>query len=57
MTPFWRINDRRALAMSVLLVALSGYQQQEGPAEQAGKNVDHAVDKAGARLGNVEGDA
>jgi len=39
-----------ALVMSALLVALAGCQKQEGPAEQAGKNVDNAVDKAGEQI-------
>ena len=39
-----------AMVMSALLVALAGCQQQEGPAEQAGKNVDNAVDKAGEQI-------
>jgi predicted small secreted protein len=39
-----------AMVMSALLVALSGCQKQEGPAEQAGKNVDNAVDKAGEQI-------
>jgi predicted small secreted protein len=39
-----------ALIMSALLVALGGCQKQEGPAEQAGKNVDKAVDKVGEQI-------
>jgi predicted small secreted protein len=39
-----------ALVMSALLVALSGCQKQEGPAEQAGKKVDKAVEKAGQQV-------
>ncbi|MHB1359649.1 MAG: hypothetical protein ACYCWC_08730 [Rhodocyclaceae bacterium] len=39
-----------ALIMSALLVALSGCQKQEGPAERAGKSVDQAVDKAGQQI-------
>jgi predicted small lipoprotein YifL len=42
-----------AMVMSALLVALAGCQQQEGPAEQAGKNVDNAVDKAGEQIENA----
>ena len=38
------------LVMSALLVALAGCERQEGPAEQAGKNVDNAVDKAGEQI-------
>ncbi|MBA3033668.1 MAG: hypothetical protein KKF85_06625 [Gammaproteobacteria bacterium] len=39
-----------ALIMSALLIALSGCQKQEGPAERAGKSVDQAVDKAGQQI-------
>mgnify|MGYP001401532843 CR=1 FL=1 len=39
-----------ALAMSVLLAALSGCQKQEGPAEHAGKEVDKAVEKVGEQV-------
>jgi predicted small secreted protein len=38
------------LAVSALLVALSGCQKQEGPAEKAGKSVDKAVDKVGQQI-------
>jgi len=39
-----------ALVMSALLVALSGCQKQEGPAEQAGKEVDKAAEKVGEKI-------
>lgn len=39
-----------ALIMSALLAALSGCQKQEGPAEQAGKEVDKAVEKVGQQI-------
>jgi hypothetical protein len=39
-----------AIAMSALLAALAGCQQQEGPAEQAGKEVDKAIEKAGEQV-------
>lgn len=39
-----------ALIMSALLVALSGCQKQEGPAEQAGKKVDNATEKVGEKI-------
>jgi hypothetical protein len=39
-----------ALAMSALLVALPGCENQEGPMEQAGKKVDQGVEKAGEQL-------
>jgi len=39
-----------ALIMSALVVALSACQKQEGPAEQAGKSVDKAVEKAGQQI-------
>lgn len=38
------------LAISALLVALPGCQKQEGPAEQAGKEVDKAVGKVGQQI-------
>jgi len=38
------------LAIAALLVALSGCQKQEGPAERAGKSVDNAVDKVGQQV-------
>ena len=39
-----------ALVMSVLLVALSGCQKQEGPAEQAGKKLDQTTEKVGEQI-------
>jgi hypothetical protein len=39
-----------ALVMSALLLALSGCQKQEGPAEQAGKEVDKAVEHVGDKM-------
>jgi PBP1b-binding outer membrane lipoprotein LpoB len=39
-----------ALIISALLVALSGCQKQEGPAEQAGKEVDQATEKVGEQI-------
>jgi hypothetical protein len=39
-----------ALIMGALLVALSGCQAKEGPAEQAGKSVDEATEQAGERI-------
>ncbi|AWI75907.1 hypothetical protein CEW83_12325 [Parazoarcus communis] len=39
-----------ALAMSALLVALSGCQKQEGPMEKAGKEVDQAAAIAGEKM-------
>jgi len=42
-----------ALAVGVLLAALSGCQKQEGPAEHAGKAVDKAVEKAGQQIEKV----
>lgn len=41
---------RTSVAMGVLLVALSGCQKQEGPAEQAGKEVDQAAEKVGEQI-------
>ncbi|HEX7455481.1 MAG TPA: hypothetical protein VF296_05500 [Gallionella sp.] len=39
-----------AIVMSALLVALSGCQKPEGPAEHAGKEVDKATEKAGQQI-------
>lgn len=41
---------KTSLALAALLVALSGCQKQEGPAERAGKEVDQAVDKVGQQV-------
>ena len=38
------------LFMSALHMGLTGCQKQEGPAEQAGKEVDKAVEKAGQQF-------
>lgn len=38
------------LAMGALLVALTGCQKQEGPAERAGKGVDKALEKTGQQI-------
>lgn len=40
------------LAIGVLLIALPGCQK-EGPAEQAGKEVDQAVEQAGNAVDNA----
>ncbi len=39
-----------ALLIGALLVALSGCQKQEGPAERAGKETDKAVEKVGQQI-------
>lgn len=39
-----------SLIMGVLIVALSGCQKQEGPVEQAGKEVDQTVEKVGEQI-------
>jgi hypothetical protein len=39
-----------ALITGVVLVALSGCQRQEGPAEHAGKEVDKAAAKIGQQI-------
>ena len=39
-----------ALAMSALLLALTGCQKQEGPVEHAGKQVDKAMEKTGQQI-------
>jgi hypothetical protein len=38
------------LVAGVLLAALGACQKQEGPMEQAGKEVDKAVDKVGQQV-------
>ena len=38
------------LVISALMVPLAGCQKQEGPAEQAGKEVDKAVGKVGQQV-------
>jgi uncharacterized lipoprotein YehR (DUF1307 family) len=42
-----------ALVMSVLLVALSGCEKQEGPMEQAGKSVDNATESVVEHVENA----
>ena len=39
-----------AVVMAALLMALSGCQKQEGPAEKAGKEIDKAVEQAGEKI-------
>ena len=39
-----------ALVIGVLFVTLPGCQQQEGPVERAGKQVDQTVDKVGQQI-------
>ena len=39
-----------AMASIALIVAVSGCQKQEGPAERAGKQVDKAVEKTGQQI-------
>ena len=39
-----------ALALTALLLVLPGCQKKEGPAEQAGKKMDQAVEQAGAKI-------
>ena len=39
-----------ALVAGTLLAALPACQQQQGPAERAGKEVDQAADKVGQQL-------
>jgi hypothetical protein len=41
---------KTVMVMSALLAALSGCQKQEGPAEQAGKEVDTAAEKVGQQI-------
>lgn len=42
-----------ALAVGALFVTLSGCQQQEGPAEQAGKKLDQTTEKVGEQVENA----
>lgn len=42
-----------AWIISGLLIALSGCQKQEGPAEQAGKDIDKATEQAGEKIEQV----
>ena len=39
-----------ATVMSALILGVVGCAQKEGPAEQAGKSVDKAMDKAGQKI-------
>ncbi len=39
-----------ALIAAVLLLGLSACQEQEGPAERAGKRIDQAVQRAGQEI-------
>ena len=48
MKPFKSVSV--ALAISALLIGLSGCQKPEGPAERAGKSIDNALDSAGNRM-------
>ncbi len=43
-------NLGAAVVIGMLLAALPSCAKKEGPAEQAGKAVDNAVDKAGAQV-------
>lgn len=43
-------TTQASLILAALLIALSGCQKQEGPAERAGKEVDQAVDKVGQQI-------
>ena len=48
MKPFKSVSV--ALAISALLIGLSGCQKPEGPAERAGKGIDNALDSAGTQI-------
>lgn len=41
------------LIISGLLIALSACQKQEGPAEQAGEDIDKATEQAGEKIEQV----
>lgn len=45
-----RKHTSTALLIAALLIALSGCQRQEGPAERAGKETDKAVEKVGQQI-------
>lgn len=38
------------LAMSLLLIGMSGCEKKEGPAERAGKQIDKSIESAGKQL-------
>jgi len=38
------------LAVGLLIAAVAGCQKHEGPAEQAGRTVDQAVEKVGQQM-------
>jgi len=43
-------NVMSATVVSALILGLAGCAPKEGPAEQAGKSVDKAMDKAGQQI-------
>lgn len=47
-----KFSDKVTIAtvISALILGLAGCAQKEGPAEQAGKSVDQAMDKAGQKI-------
>lgn len=45
-----RGSTSAAVVMMALLLALSGCQKQEGPAEKAGKEIDNAREKLGEEV-------
>jgi len=46
----WIRSVMIAVAITSLIVGLSGCQKKEGPAEHAGKQVDKAIEKAGQQI-------
>ena len=42
-----------ALVISVLLVALTGCEKQEGPMEKAGQSIDNATESVGDHVENA----
>ena len=48
MNPVKIVNT--AVVIGALFAALSGCQKHEGPAEQAGKGIDNAVERAGEQM-------
>jgi hypothetical protein len=45
-----RSTSGAMLVVIAMLVGLAGCQKQEGPAEQAGKEIDKAADKVGQQV-------
>jgi len=48
--PKYHMTLRAVIATGAMLAALAACQQQEGPAERAGKEADKAVEKVGQQI-------